>query len=593
MTFTSSEVRSYYSSRLSSLKITNHREWRGPCPIHSGKDPNFAVNAETGLAQCHSQCGRGWDMISLEQELTGSDFPRAKDRVFELVGRPKVPWEERNVESIYDYTDENGKLLYQVLRYFGKEFKQRRPDGAGGWKWGLGDVRRVPFHLPRVRSADFVAIVEGEKDVLTLERLEMTATCNSGGAGNFKPEMAKCFEGKHIAIFPDNDDAGRDHALKVAAVLAPVAKSLKIVELPEVPLKGDVTDYIHAGHTVADIRELYRKAQAWTPDFEFATNIPNENDQFVRTFQQEVELAGGPSEFWDLARLAGLETPWPKLSRALGGGMRKGEVYVIGANQGAGKTSLALQFAIAAMRRKEGVLYFSMEMGHRAVFQRMAAIEARVDLNAFRDAQFTLRKRSSDPEERADAQRVYNELSTLLARSTAELMPYPLLVSTKSSVTPEYVVEETTRLSKREKVRLVVVDHMQLMGTTGTVRGDYEKFTTISRAMKQTAVDIDVPVLLVSQTSRTQSKEHRGELEVSDLRGSGAIEEDAAGVMLLYEDKADKDAALSEGDGLRYTKGPVKTFLKLGKNRYGEQGRLLELRHYKAATRFDPPEEFA
>jgi replicative DNA helicase len=108
--------------------------------------------------------------------------------------------------------------------------------------------------------------------------------------------------------------------------------------------------------------------------------------------------------------------------------------------------------------------------------------------------------------------------------------------------------------------------------------------------MKRVATEIEVPLLLVSQTSRNQAKEHRGELEVSDLRGSGAIEEDAAAVMLLYEDKADRDRALQEGDGSRYVRGPVRTCLKLGKNRYGEQGRYFHFQHMKATTRFDPEE---
>ena len=210
MTFTHGEVIAYYQTRVPSVNITNQREWRGKCPVHSGNDPNFAVNSESGLAQCHSQCGKGWDMISLEQALTGVDFPRAKEAVYQIVGRPNVPWEERNLEAAYDYTDPNGKLLYQVVRNYGKEFKQRRPDGSGGWNWGLGNVTRVPFRLEKVRHADFAAIVEGEKDVLTLERLGMIATCNSGGAGNFRDDLAQYFTGKHIAIFPDNDAPGRE-----------------------------------------------------------------------------------------------------------------------------------------------------------------------------------------------------------------------------------------------------------------------------------------------------------------------------------------------------------------------------------------------
>ncbi len=576
MNFTPTEVRAYYATRVPAVRITSHREWRGPCPVHQGKRDSFAVNGENGLATCHSQCGRGWDIVSLEMELSGVDFARAKEAVFHIVGRPNVPWEERNVESIYDYQDESGKLLFQVLRYFGKTFKQRRPS-AGGWTWGLGDVPRVPYRLPKLREQNFIAVCEGEKDVLTLERLGICATCNNGGAGNFRPELAPYFTGKHVAIFPDNDDAGRLHALKVAALLSPVAKSVKIVELPNLPAKGDVTDFVNAGGTAEQLRELYRKAEAWSPDWEYAVCVPDENEKYVRTLEQEIEAAGGLNAFWNLASFTGLATPFQKLNRILGGGMQDGEVYVIGANQGAGKTSLALQFVLTALRAGHGVLYFSMEMGWRAIFQRLVGIEAHVDLAAFREAQ---RYKADRPEERVR-----------LSHATAELVDWKLLVSTKPAITPEYVVSETARLAKQNAIDLVVCDHMQLMAAGHETRGDYEKFTAISRAMKQTAVEVDVPVLLISQTSRSNSRERRAELNVDDLRGSGAIEEDAAGVFLLYEDREDADRARAEDDGRRYTKGPVRTLLKVGKNRYGEQGRCIMLMHYKAETRFVLPEE--
>ncbi len=160
-------------------------------------------------------------------------------------------------------------------------------------------------------------------------------------------------------------------------------------------------------------------------------------------------------------------------------------------------------------------------------------------------------------------------------------------MSTKPAITPEYVVAETNRLAKRNRVDLVICDHMQLMEADKTTRGDYEKFTAISRAMKQTAVEVDVPLLLVSQTSRSNSRERRMELDVADLRGSGAIEEDAAGVFLLFEDRDDAELARAADSGTRYTKGPLKCFLKIGKNRYGEQGRCLPMLHFKAETRFE------
>ena len=78
ITFTESEVRANYLSRVPNLKPTSQREWRAPCPVRHGKDPNFSMNSETGRAICHPQCGRGWDIISLHMELIGADFETAK-----------------------------------------------------------------------------------------------------------------------------------------------------------------------------------------------------------------------------------------------------------------------------------------------------------------------------------------------------------------------------------------------------------------------------------------------------------------------------------------------------------------------------------
>ncbi len=399
---------------------------------------------------------------------------------------------------------------------------------------------------------------------------------NRDRIAGFKDELAQYFTGKHVAIFPDNDDPGREHALKVAAILHGTVKSLKIVELPGLPAKGDVTDFANKGGTVEQIRELYRKAQPWTPDWEFGANVPDENDRYVCTVEQAIERAGGLDKFWNLASFTGIPTPFAKLNSQLGGGMRNGEVYVIGANQGAGKTSLALQFMMAALRKQYGTLLFSMEMDHDAVFHRMAGIEARVDLQAFRDKQ--------------RAKQDHRDELLRLRAATYDLASWPLLVSTKSAATPEYITGETRRIAKRAQVGMVVVDHMQLMAAEQNTRSEYEKFTAISRALKQTAMELKLPVLLVSQTSRANSRDKRSELDVSDLRGSGAIEEDAAGVFLLYEDSLDADEARKVDRGVRYAKGPLKTWLKIGKNRYGMQGTYVGLLHFKDCTRFDLPD---
>src|SRR4029453_16917934 len=82
----------------------------------------------------------------------------------------------------YDYLDETGKLLFQVVRFEPKDFRQRRSDGNGGWIWSLGNTRRVLYRLPDIIAAveggETIHLVEGEKDVDTLSAHRLTATCN-------------------------------------------------------------------------------------------------------------------------------------------------------------------------------------------------------------------------------------------------------------------------------------------------------------------------------------------------------------------------------------------------------------------------------
>lgn len=87
ITFTSREVSTYYATRVPRLNQRKAAEWRGACPIHHGKNENFAVDPATGRWFCHSTCGRGGDILELEAALTGGDFPTRKAEVFSLVGR--------------------------------------------------------------------------------------------------------------------------------------------------------------------------------------------------------------------------------------------------------------------------------------------------------------------------------------------------------------------------------------------------------------------------------------------------------------------------------------------------------------------------
>jgi len=166
----------------------------------------------------------------------------------------------------YDYQNEVGELLFQVLRLPPKDFRQRRPNGHGGWIWDLDGVRIVPFRFPElvkeVRGRR-VWIVEGEKDATTLQKLGLLSTCNPGGARKWKridPACLEALRGLDVVILPDKDLPGRMHAVEVAASLLPLASSVRVLELPGDGVK-DVSDWAAGGGAASDLEELLRLSQ--------------------------------------------------------------------------------------------------------------------------------------------------------------------------------------------------------------------------------------------------------------------------------------------------------------------------------------------
>jgi hypothetical protein len=156
----------------------------------------------------------------------------------------------RRVVATYDYHDEHGGLLFQVVRFQPKDFRQRRPDGKGGWVWSLNGVPRVLYRLPELAAAPKdrpVFVVEGEKDADALVALGLLATTAPLGANKWRPEYSEALRGRPVFILPDNDDPGRAHAAAVRDALRGVAESITIVELPGLPEKGDVSDWLAAG----------------------------------------------------------------------------------------------------------------------------------------------------------------------------------------------------------------------------------------------------------------------------------------------------------------------------------------------------------
>lgn len=257
--------------------------WIALCPSHDDSTRSLSVTEKDGkvLMKCFASCevqtivsDLGLTMKDLFTENLNESYPKSE---------PK-----RQIKAIYDYTDEDGKLVFQSLRYEPKGFSQRRPDGNGGYLWNLQDTRMVLYRLPEILSAEMVFVVEGEKDVDAIRQNEgFFATCNPQGALKWQKEFNDCLKNKIIVILPDNDETGRKHALQVANSLYETAKEIMILELPNLKPKGDVSDFFQDGGTIDDIIGLLEGAESWHPSGE---------NTFEATEETKIKLLPIPDE---------------------------------------------------------------------------------------------------------------------------------------------------------------------------------------------------------------------------------------------------------------------------------------------------------
>ena len=209
------------------------------CPAHQDRNPSLAIREVQGkvLLHCHAGCAQE-DVLNALNE-----------RGLLQSGRYDKPPKRRIVET-YLYTDEDGKGLYEVVRYDPKDFRQRRPDGHGGWIWKKAP-RQVLYHLPEILEAPIVFVVEGERDCETLREFGFCATTNAGGAlAPWLPEFTEFLRGREVVLIPDNDPPGRARVLTIARALLGNAAKLLIIELED---GKDITEWFALGHSEVEL----------------------------------------------------------------------------------------------------------------------------------------------------------------------------------------------------------------------------------------------------------------------------------------------------------------------------------------------------
>lgn len=247
-------------TRLTGVRPTGTDKWEARCPSHDDQHASLSIGlAETDkrvLLHCHAGCNN--IAITRAIGLKLRDLFAAGD-----------PHRERKkpsrVVATYDYRDTTGAIVYRVLRYEPKSFRQQRADGT----WSMDGVTRVLFRLPELVKASpsaWVYVVEGEKDVLALEAAGLVATCNPGGACKWSMlGDDSILTGRRVCIIADADSRGREHAKDVAGRLFGRASDVRIIELPG---SKDAADWLAAGGTPDRLAEIRDAAKPYEPGLE-------------------------------------------------------------------------------------------------------------------------------------------------------------------------------------------------------------------------------------------------------------------------------------------------------------------------------------
>jgi len=271
-------------------------------------------------------------------------------------------------------------------------------------------------------------------------------------------------------------------------------------------------------------------------------------ERIEKLHQQGKQVTGVPSGFKDLDEITT--------------GFQPSDLVIVAARPSMGKTAFCLNVAAHAAASGTGTAVFSLEMSKEALVQRLLCAEARVDSQRVR------RGSLSDTD------------FTMLARAAGVLSSCPIWIDDTPALTLLEMRSKARRLRMENEIGLVVVDYLQLMRSPGYAENRVQEISDISRSLKALARELEVPVIALSQLSRA-SEQRGGERKpiLSDLRDSGAIEQDADLVLFIHRpemyEPLDKDGNSNEG----------KAELLVAKHRNGPTG-TVDLYFHKQFTRF-------
>jgi len=310
----------FYRKYLLDIKATNGDEYQALCPFHDDTKPSFNFNNESGKWFCHG-CKKSGDIFGFYARKMNMDTRTDFKAILKGINNDfRILQEERESHIIktYDYMDAGGNLLYQVCRMEPKDFRIRRPGKDKNWIWSLKGVNPVLYRLPNILDVKEVLIVEGEKDADNLAALGFIATTCPMGAKKWRDEYNEYLRDKDIVLIPDNDPEGKEHMMQVATSLNSTAKSLKWLDLPNLPNKGDISDWMttckNKDEAIERLSTMITELKTHIPQQENTKEIDAGVSARVREYLLD-ESDGGIFKLSDLKRELGFDNNQHALAR--------------------------------------------------------------------------------------------------------------------------------------------------------------------------------------------------------------------------------------------------------------------------------------
>ncbi len=352
-----------FLSRLKGVRETANG-WEARCPCRNDDDnPSLSISEDESTGNILVTCHRG-SPCSTKQICESAGVTMAS-----LFPPQKRTKEKLDLVKTYNYNDVDGTLLFQKLRYVDgagkKTFRQRKPDGRGGWEYSLGDTPKVLYNLPAVVKAVAdgypIWVVEGEKDADTLIELGIIATTMPGGAGKWLDIHTAVLAGAEVEIIADNDEPGIAHAKLVFEELTKAGCSANIWATP----KGkDVSEYLAVGGSLDDfvaleyapknepeappLADVFSDAKSKLEALLIRSDL---TPQQILVRAQDIALLAARDKPTDFGRLV----DWASFVNEGGDDsydwvidelIERGERVIVVAAEGVGKTMLARQVAI-------------------------------------------------------------------------------------------------------------------------------------------------------------------------------------------------------------------------------------------------------